>query len=138
MRVPEAAQRAADAGALAGVRAVRVALLVGVRVVLAVVGDPVDDAGPARPASRVIANAYSSQLVRLERAVREQPVIADRDAEPGDDVHHGEDREVAPVHQVRVPEQRRSRRQRDERAEDGGEVDVPVGRVMTCSVSHQI
>ncbi len=42
VRVPEAAQHAADAVAVADVRAVRVALDVGVGVVLAVVGDPGD------------------------------------------------------------------------------------------------
>ena len=41
--VEEAAQRAAPADAVVDVRAVRVALLVGERVVLAVVGDPGDD-----------------------------------------------------------------------------------------------
>ena len=43
MRVPQAAQRAHHAVAVTDVRRVRITLDVGVRVVLAMVGDPVDD-----------------------------------------------------------------------------------------------
>ena len=75
-----ACHRPLQAGAVADVRAVRVALLVGVGVVLAVVGDPVDDAAldghRAEDGERVL-----DRLGGLERAVGEHPVEADRDAE---------------------------------------------------------
>ena len=58
---------------------VRVALLVGVRVVLAVVGDPVHDRAlhrhRAEDRDRVL-----HRFVGLERTVRQQPVEAERDA----------------------------------------------------------
>ena len=76
MGVPEAAQDAADAVAVADVRAVRVALLVGVGVVLAVVGHPADD----RALHRHRAEHGEGVLERLgdqEGAVGEQAVEAD-------------------------------------------------------------
>ena len=60
--------------------AVRVALLVGVGMVLAVVGDPVDHRALQR--HRAEAGQYVlDRLVGPEGAVREQPVVADRDAD---------------------------------------------------------
>ena len=78
MRVPEARQ----AAAVADVRRVRVAVDVRMGVVLAVVGDPVDH----RPLDRHRAGGGErvlDRLVGLEGPVGEQPVIADRDPEPG-------------------------------------------------------
>ena len=76
MRVPEAR----EPGAVADVRAVRVALLVGVGMVLAVVGDPVDHRALERHRAEDREHVLD-RLVGPERAVREQPVVADRDAE---------------------------------------------------------
>ncbi|TML01214.1 MAG: hypothetical protein E6G41_16870 [Actinobacteria bacterium] len=70
---------------------------------------------------------------RVEGAMGEEAVVADGDAEPGDHVHHGEDRDVAPVEQVGVPGQRRNGGQHDERAEHGGKVDVPVQAAHACT-----
>ena len=68
-------------------RRVRVALLVGVRVVPAVVGDPLDDG--ALDGERAGHRQRDPQrALGLERAVREVPVEADRDPETG---HHVED-----------------------------------------------
>ena len=84
----------AQAGAISGVRAVRVALFVGERVVLAMVCHPVDHSALQRhrPEDR---ERVAQPRARLERAVSEQPMEADRDAERGEQVHHGEDRQVA-------------------------------------------
>ena len=93
--------------AAVAVRRVRVALLVGVRVVLAVVGDPRHhrplDGHRAEDGQRVLRG-----LVGLEGAVREQAVEAERDAERGQHVHRGHDRQVGPADPLRVPQQRRS------------------------------
>ena len=82
------------------VRRVRIALLVGVHVVLAVVGDPADD----RPLDRHRAERGEDRahgLARLERAVREQAMKADRDPQPGQHVHDREHDQIAPAEQLR-------------------------------------
>ena len=83
VRVPEPVQRAQEAVAVADVRGVRVALLVGVGVVLAVVGDPRDDRALDRHRPERGEHVLD-RLVGLERPVREQAVVADGDAETGD------------------------------------------------------
>ena len=93
VRVPEAAQHAADAVAVADVRAVRVALDVGVGVVLAVVGDPGDHRALHRHRAEE-GEEILGRLVGPEGAVGQQAVVADRDAGGGDQVHHGQDRQV--------------------------------------------
>ncbi len=73
-----------------------IARLVGERVVLAVVGHPLRE----RPLHRHAAEDRERRLhrgARLEAPVREVAVEADRRPEGADDVHAGEDREVAPV-----------------------------------------
>ena len=77
VRVEQAAQRAAHAAAVTDVRAVRVALLVGVRVVLAVVGDPRDDRALDRRRPERSASDAARARAGLERAVGEQAVEAD-------------------------------------------------------------
>src|SRR6185503_21146369 len=57
----------------------------------------------------------------LERAMREEAVVADRDAEAGDRVHEREDREVLPADRL-VPQQHDRAEERDERKDDGDEV----------------
>ena len=79
MRVPQARHHSPQARAVAGVGAMGVALLVGERVVLAVVGHPVDH----RPLQRHRAQhgeRVAQRVVGLEGAVGEQAVEAHRDA----------------------------------------------------------
>jgi hypothetical protein len=120
VRVPEAADRAGEA--LAGVRMgrVRIALRVGVGVVLAVVGDPLDDRALHRPAAhdrQQVAHARG----RLERAVGQQAVVADRDAEAGGEVEGDEDRQVGPADDA-VPQQDDGGEEGQERHDDRPEV----------------
>ena len=123
VRVPEAGDRALDAAAVA-VRRVRVALLVGVRVVLAVVGHPRHHRAlhgeRAEDRERVL-----DRLEGLERAVREQPVEAERDPVAADHVHDQHHRQVAPVDQL-VPEQDDGEDEPDEREQDPREVEPAV------------
>ncbi len=125
VRVEQALERAHPALAELDVGRVRVALLVGVRVVLAVVGDPVDDRAlhRHRPGDR---EAVLDRLEGLERAMREEPVEPDGHAEAGDEVHDGERDEVADA-DVAVPEQDDRREERDERQDDGDQVDGAFG-----------
>ena len=116
VRVPQPGQ----AGAVADVRGVRVALLVGVRVVLAVVGDPVHHRAlePHRAEDR---ERVLGRLVGPEGAVGEQPVVADGDAEPEHQVGDGHDRQVDPVDPL-VPEQDHCRDQPQERDDHADQV----------------
>ena len=82
-------KEAPEAVAVADVRGVRVALLVGVRVVLAVVGDPVEHrALQAHRAEH--GEGVLDRLVGLEGAMGEHPVEADRDAGAVEEVGHRE------------------------------------------------
>ncbi len=116
MRVPEASQPAA----VPDVGAVRVALLVGVSVVLAMVGDPVEH----RPLDRQRAEHGEHALeprISLKRAVRQQTVEADRDPERAEQVHDREDREVGRVDGA-VPQQHDRREHAEERDDDAKQV----------------
>ena len=101
--------------------AVRVALLVGVRVMLAVIGHPADhralDGHRAHDREEVF-----DGLGGLEGPVREHPVEADRDPEARDHVHHDEQREVVPADDL-VPQQddrgEESEKRHDDRTEVG-------------------
>ena len=73
------------------------------------------------------ANAARTAGRRLERAVRQQAVVADRHAEAGQAVHHGEDREVAPGHRA-APEQDDRGEEAEEGEDDGGDGDAPFER----------
>ena len=77
---------AAPAVAVVDVGAVRVALLVGEGVVLAVVGDPGDHRPLDRRRAEDRQHGACSQRLGLEGAVGEEAVEADRDPEPGEDV----------------------------------------------------
>ena len=122
VRVPEAAQHAGGAVAVADVRAVRVALLVGVGVVLAVVGHPAHHGALDRHRAEH-GEAVLERLGHEEGAVGEQPVEADGDAEAGEHVHHGQDHEVGRGHRA-VPEQDDRREEGHEGEHHGGEVDA--------------
>jgi hypothetical protein len=63
--------------------------------------------------------------VRLERAVGEQPVIADGDPDRRQQVHDGEDHEVARAEKV-VPQQHRRRYHPQEGDDDCGDVGVAL------------
>ena len=80
MGVPEAAQRRAPALAVADVRAVRVALLVGVGVVLAMVGDPLDRRSFDAMQPRIVNSARSAGVVSKARWVsrRWKPTVMPR------------------------------------------------------------
>ena len=99
--------------AVADVRGVRIALLVGMRMVLAVVGDPVEDgalqAHPAEYGPHVL-----QAVVGLEASVREQPVIPDRHPEAEECVGDDHDRQVRGIDPL-VPEQHDGRQQPEER-----------------------
>ena len=97
--VEESLQRAAEAAPVPHVWTVRVALLVREGVVLPVVGHPRDD----RPLDRRRAQhgeGGAHRLLRLEAAMREVAVEADRDAQPRGHVHDREHDHVAPAQEV--------------------------------------
>ena len=93
--VPETAQPLA----VSDVGTVWVALLVGVGVVLAVVGDPGEDGTLHRHRAEHGEGVFEP-LRGLEGTVGEQAVIADRDPDRGDQVHEGGDREDAGADQA--------------------------------------
>ena len=110
----------AQAGAAAHVRAVRIALLVGVRVVLAVVGDP-GDHGPLHRHRAENREEVLDRLAGRERAMGQQAMEADRHAEAGQQVHDGEEDEVVRAHAV-APEQDDGGEEGDERDDDGEQI----------------
>jgi hypothetical protein len=126
VRVEQAAQRAAQPAGVAHVGAVRIALLVGERMVLAMVGHPGDhrplDGRRAEDGER-----DANRPARGERAVGQVAVEADRDAEPAQHVDDPEHDEVAPVqralprlpHDEEEPEEGNRRDEARERAVEG-------------------
>jgi hypothetical protein len=96
VRVQQPAQGAAPAVAVVDVRAVRVALLVGERVVLAMVGDPRDH-GPLDRGRAQRRQRSAQPAVRLERAVGQVAVEADGDPQGRQGVDDPEDHEVVPM-----------------------------------------
>ena len=118
--VPEAAQ----AGAVADVGRVRVALLIGVRVVLAVVGDPVEHGALHRQRAGD-GERVAQPSLRLEGAVGQHPVEADRDPAGRHEVHRREDPQVDPVHPG-APQQDDGQQDPDEGDDHPGEVGVAL------------
>jgi hypothetical protein len=120
VRVPQAR----EAASVAEVRGVGVALLVGVCVVAAVVGDPIRDRAlhghRAQNGQQIL-----DRLVGGEGAVRQQAVVADRHPARGDDVHAGEDRQVGPAHGL-VPEQDEGGDETGEGDHNGRQIDVSL------------
>src|SRR5829696_2844381 len=123
VRVPEALQRAREPAPVT-VRRVRVAVLVGERVVLAVVGDPRDDRALHRHRAEDRPRVLDGP-VGGEGAVGEHAVEADRDPQSRGDVHHAQQRQVAPV-DPRVPEQHDGHEDREQGHHDPREVGHPV------------
>ena len=101
----------------------RVAVDIGVLVVLAMVGDPVDDAAlDGEAAGEGEDGAHGAS--RRERLVGEQAVIADGDSVHPDDVQHRQHHEVEHRHPAddccdRCRDDDRDERDADEDAEDG-------------------
>ena len=93
-------------------------------VVLAVVGDPVEHAALERHRAGD-REAVLDGLRRLEGAMREQTVVAHRDAQPVDDVQPREDAQVDPVDPV-VPQEEDGGDQADERHDHPGHVRVAL------------
>ena len=108
--------RAEHAVAVADVRRVRVAVLVGERVVLAVVGHPLRERALHRHAAEDRERRLDRRA-RLEALVREVAVEADRRPEGADDVEAGEEDEVEPV-EGDAPEQAHRREQAERRHDD--------------------
>jgi hypothetical protein len=133
VRVPQAGDHAAQAGAVSRVGAVRVALFVGERVVLAVVRHPVDHAALQRHRAED-RQRVAQPWARLEGAVREQAVEADGDAQRGQQVHDGEYRQVAHAQEA-VPQEHRRRDHAEERDDDCGDVGVALqaGHCRICT-----
>jgi hypothetical protein len=105
---------------------VGIADLVGERVVLAVIGDPRDD-GPLDRRGSEDGEHGPHDRPRLEAAVREQPVEADRDAQAGQDVQDAEDHEVPRLQQAlpRLP-RRDAERQHRHGGDQAGQGPVEV------------
>ena len=119
-------QQAAQAMTAANVRAVRVALLVRVSVMLAVVGDPLDH-GALHGHRAERREQVFDRLRGRERAVGQQAMEPDRHTESGDQVHEREDREVGRA-DLLVPQECHAGEQGEEGDHDGGKV-----RVALCS-----
>jgi hypothetical protein len=119
--MPEAAEDAARAVPVPDVGTVRIALLIGVRVVLAVVCHPAHDRSlhGHRAEDR---EGVLEWLRRLKGSMGKQPVEADGHAEAGDHVHDAQDREVGRRHGA-VPQQHDRGEERGEGQRHGGEVD---------------
>jgi hypothetical protein len=105
-------------------RAVRVALHVGERVMLAMVGDPVDHRALHGHRAEH-GESVADRSHRVERPVRVQAVVADRDPDRAEEVHEGEDRQVGPAHEA-VPEHDDGDEEAEEGEHDGDEVDGPL------------
>jgi hypothetical protein len=122
VRVEEAPQRTAPADAVVDVRAVRVALLVGERMVLTVVGDPGDDRALDRGRAEDGQRGLHGRL-GLEAAVGEEAVEADGHAEPGGQVGDHEDDDVVKVQPAlpRLPRRDTEADDRQHRDRAGGD-----------------
>ncbi len=117
MRVDEAADGGPGAFPVADVRRVRVARLVGERVMLAVVGHPLRQRPLHRHAAEDRQHRFD-RLARLEAAVGEVTVEADRRPKGADDVKADEQREIDPV-EGDAPEQAHRREDPERRHDDG-------------------
>jgi hypothetical protein len=96
--------------------AVGVALAVRVRVVLTVIGDPVEHRALDRQRTHDGEDPLEPR-VRLKRAVRQEPVKADGHADRGQQIHPSEDRDIGRVNRA-VPEQNHRDQHADERNHD--------------------
>ena len=126
--VREPAHRPSPPGGLIDVRAVRVAGAVRERVVLAMRGDPFDHRPlhRGRPQHR---QHRPDRARRLEAAMREQPVEADRHAQPRERVRDRQHDQVLPAQ--RFPPGRPARaHQRQRRQPEDHHAHDPLGRLV--------
>ena len=94
---------------------------IGVLVVCAVHGDPLDD-GALGGHGAEDADDECHWAACFEGLVGEEAVVADGDAEPGEDVHHEEEGEVDPG-ESEGPDKHDRRTEADEWEDDEDEVD---------------
>ena len=136
--VPEAAHHTGRAVTVTDVRAVRIALLVSVRVMLAVVGDPAHD-GSLHGHRAEDREDVLEGLRDLKRAMGEKAVEADGHADRGQHIHHGQDRERGCRHGA-VPQQHDRGDEGDEGQKYGGDVDtlLQLGHDIKCSRLRRI
>src|SRR5215218_10261334 len=123
--VEEASQDARPAAAVTDVGAMGVALAIRAGVMLAMVGNPRDDRALDRGRPERCDHP-ARHRAGGEAAMREEPMEADCDAEPGGDVGDGEDRKVAPT-QGFVPELPPGEPEEQERNHRDEPRDHPVG-----------
>ena len=128
VRVAKATEGAPPSGRVVEVGAVRVALMVREAMVLAVGGDPLDH-WPFDGHRAEHGQHRSHRARRLEAAVREQPVIADGDAQPGARVGDRENEQVLPM-QGAAPRQPSSRRERGRRCREHYGPHDAIGRLV--------
>ena len=128
VRVHETLQRALPAALVSDVRAVRVTLLVGEGMVLAVVGHPRDHRALDRRRPED-AEQRANRPARLEAAVGQVAVEADRHSESREQVHDHEHEDVAPVEQI-VPELPADHPKGDERQHRDRPGRNPVNRLV--------
>jgi hypothetical protein len=132
VRVQQPAQRTAPAMAVVDVRTVRVALPIGERMMLAMVGHPRDDRALDR--RRAKDREHSADRARgLERAVSEQAVKAHRHTEAGKHVQQQEHEDVVPAQQT-GPQLPANEEQTEDR--DGG--DNPSDDPVTSLADHRL
>ena len=99
VRVHQPAQRTAPATAVVDVRTVRVALPIGERVMLAMVGHPRDDRALDRRRAKD-RQRRADRARGLERAVSEQTMKAHRHTEPSEPIQQHEHDNVVPAQQA--------------------------------------
>jgi len=123
--MPEPLESLGEAVAATGVGAVRVAASVGELMMLAVIGDPADHV-PLHGKLTTDREGVANSREGLERPVREQPVVADGDPQPGDDVADAQDRQLSEADHP-IPEQRDRDPETDERQSGPCEIGQPPG-----------
>ena len=133
VRVKEVLDRGHEAFAVADVWAVRVALLVGELMVLAVIGDP-GEHGAFYGHRAQDRKGVAHPGVRLERPVREEAVVADGDAHARQHVADGEQDQVVGADPL-VPEKADRSDEADERQDDSQQV---RDLVSTCHGSYLV
>ena len=111
--VPETLDRLDHPLAVAGVRAVGIAALIGELMMFAVVRNPTDDI-PLDGALTGDRECIAHPAVRLKRPVREQPVVADGDSYARDDIAHQQDHQL-PGSNHAIPEQGDRNHETDQR-----------------------
>src|SRR5450755_2010477 len=114
--------------------AVRIALAIGVGVVLSMISHPIQH----RPLDRQRAEHGKRPLeprIGLKRAVREQPVKPNRHANRGQEIHDCEDCQVDRIDRS-VPEQNDGEQNPEERDDDPDQVVIALGTSHSTRTSY--